>query len=215
MRGLQCPPIRSPNLLTGTNGMDDTHPRGLTQEEFDIFLSKLHPDRESAGEEYILLWQKLFIFFQSRSCLSADELVDETINRVAKKIAGGEEPRNISAYCHGFAKNVWLEYLKNPGTNRGPLEEIPPTPSIGIDEIHRKERQKRFSECLKELPIDDARLLIEYWCHEDRPNRDFRKEMAERLKISPTALRIRIYRIKSKVDECVKKRLGEKTKKAK
>jgi DNA-directed RNA polymerase specialized sigma24 family protein len=195
--------------------MDEDPPRGLTQEEFDLLLSKLHTDRESAGGEYILLWQKLFTFFQARACLSADELVDETLNRVAKKIAGGEEPRNISAYCHGFAKNVWLEYLKNPGLNRGSFEEIPPTPSIGIDEIDRKERHKLFTSCLKELPTDDARLFIEYWYHEDRPNRDIRKEMAERLKISPTALRIRIFRIKRKVDECVKKRLGEKTKKTK
>jgi DNA-directed RNA polymerase specialized sigma24 family protein len=195
--------------------MANTHPKGLTKEEFDLFLSKLHPDREIAGGEYILLWQKLFIFFQSRSCPLADELVDETLNRVAKKIAGGEEPRNILAYCHGFAKNVWLEYLKKPGVNRGTFDEIPPTPSIGIDEINRKERQKCLFGCLQKLHIDDARLLIEYWYHEDRPNRDIRKEIAERLKISPTALRIRIYRIKNKVDECVKKCLGEKTKKPK
>jgi DNA-directed RNA polymerase specialized sigma24 family protein len=199
-----------------TNGMDDNPtPKGLTKAEFDRFLFILHPNPERAGEEYVFLWQRLLTFFQSRSCLAPDELADETLNRVAKKIAGGEEPRSISAYSHGFAKNVWLEHLKKPGTNRGSLDDIPPTPSLTLDEISRKERQNCFEKCLREIPVNEAQMLVEYWYHEDRPNRDIRREMAERLEISPTALRIRICRIKSKVDECIKKCLGEKIKKTK
>ncbi len=172
-------------------------------------LSKLHPDRERAGEEYVLLWHKLIMYFQSRACLVAEELADETLNRVAKKIAAGEEPRNILAYCHGFARMVWLEYLKNPGTKRGSLEDVPPTPCLGTDEISRKERHACFYKCLQEIPIEEARMMVEYWYHEDRPNRDVRRELAEKLKISPTALRIRVYRLKKRLDDCIKKCLGE------
>lgn len=192
--------------------MDDSPPKGLTQEEFDLLLSKLHPDRERAGHEYVLLCQKLTIYFQSRACPVAEDLVDETLNRVAKKIAGGEEPRNFIAYCYGFARLVRLEYLKKPEINRGSFEDAPPTPSIGEDEISRKERHACLNRCLRELPIDDAQVIIEYWSHEDRPNRDVRRELAEKLGISPTALRIRVCRIKNRLEKCAKKCLGEKPK---
>ena len=188
----------------------DSPPKGLTQEEFDLLLSKLDPDRETAGEQYTLLWQKLLTYFQSRACVVAEELVDETLNRVAKKIAGGEELRNLMAYSHGVAKMVWLEYLKKPGTNRGSFDDVPPTPASGADEINRKERQACFYKCLREIPIGEARLFVEYLHHDDRSNIDVRKEMAERLGITQTALRIRIFRIKNKLSDCVKKCLGEK-----
>jgi RNA polymerase sigma factor (sigma-70 family) len=195
-----------------TNGMDDSPPKGLTQEEFDLLLSKLHTDRDLAGQEYVLLCEKLASYFHARNCLFAEDLVDETLNRVAKKIASGEAPRNIMAYCYGFARLVWLEYLKKPETSRGSLEDPPTVQLTGEDEIHQKEREDCLYKCLHKLPGDDARALIEYWSFEDRPNRDLRKELAEELGISSTALRIRVCRVKRKVGKCVKKCLGEKTK---
>ncbi len=189
--------------------MDNFPPEREPKEEFDIFLSKLHSDRDRAGEEYILLWQKLVIYFQMRACLVADELADETINRVVKKVAGGEIPRNIMAFCYGFARLVYLEHQKKPGTNRGPLVDQPDTHFVGIEELSRKERQTCFDKCLRELPIEEARMLVEYCHHEDRINRDVRKKMAEKQGLSQTALRIRVYRTRLKLQVCMKNCIGE------
>src|SRR5262245_43385974 len=129
--------------------------KGLASEEFDLLLFKLHPDRERAGEEYLLLWEKLLLYFQSRSCLAAEELADETLTRVAKKIAVGEEPRNFPAYCHGFAKLILLEYLKRPESTAEPIENIPDEPFYEIDRISQKERQRCFDKCLREIPSEE------------------------------------------------------------
>jgi DNA-directed RNA polymerase specialized sigma24 family protein len=186
--------------------------RGLAPEEFDLLLLKLHHDRERAGEEYLLLWEKLLLYFQSRACPAAEELADETLTRVAKKIAVGDEPRNLSAYCYGFARLIRLEHRKRPGSNRVTFEDLPPAAFYGIEQIDRKERIKCFDTCLREIPTEEARLLIEYCCNSDQPNRDVRRFLAERLGISPTALRIRVHRIKHKLEACVKKCLGEERK---
>ena len=102
--------------------------KGLTQEEFDLFLSKLDPDREIAGEKYLLLWNRLRLYFQSRVCLAAERLADETVNRAARKVAEGEEILNLSAYCYGIARLVLLEFLRTGETSAIPLEDLPPHP---------------------------------------------------------------------------------------
>src|SRR5262245_20430567 len=62
-----------------------------TKEEFDCLLAYLSPDREEAGKEYETLRRKLIKLFQYRGCHSPEELADETINRIAKKIKQGAE----------------------------------------------------------------------------------------------------------------------------
>jgi DNA-directed RNA polymerase specialized sigma24 family protein len=200
------------------NGMDESRPRGfqgLTREEFDFFLSKLDPDRELAGEAYLLLWDKLRMYFQSRVCLVAERLADETLNRVARKVARGEEIRNLPAYCYGVARLVLLEYLKSGEAGALPLDELPPTPVRKADELERKERLAIFEKCLRELPEVEARLLVQYWYHDDVSNPDARRQMAEELKISGTALRLRIFRIKAKFEQCYQRCMGETPKKGK
>ena len=50
------------------------------------------------------------MYFARRRCIYADELVDETINRVIGKV---DEPiENKMGYCYGVARNVYLESLR-------------------------------------------------------------------------------------------------------
>lgn len=179
--------------------------KGLTQEAFDLLLSKLDADPEVAGEKYLLLYLRLTTFFQTRRCPAAEDLTDETLNRVAQKIAAGEEPRNLTAFCYGFARLIWLEYLKKPENKRVDFDELPPMNFPVEEKIDLKKQLALFEKCLRKLPTAEARLLIEYWYHDELSNRDARKEMAERLNLSPTALRIKIHRIKGKIEGCLSK----------
>ena len=58
----------------------------LTQENFDQLLAWLDPNREQAGRRYEDIRRKLVKIFVSRGCIIAEELADETINRVAMKV---------------------------------------------------------------------------------------------------------------------------------
>lgn len=189
--------------------MSDSSPKretkGLTQEAFDLLLSKLHPDPDVAGEKYILLYLRLVGFFQVRRCSAAEELADETLNRVAQKIAEGQDPQNLMAFCYGFARWVWVEHRKKYANRQVDLDEAPPTVFRGDEEIDLKEKKAVFEKCLQKLPPAEAQMLIEYWYHDELSHSDARREMALRLGLSPTALRIKIHRIKAKIEDCLEK----------
>src|SRR5574341_532577 len=173
-----------------------------SQETFDRLLLSLNVDRERAGEEYELLRLKLLKYFRSRDFLRAEDLADETLNRLAKKIAEGEEVRDTLRYCHGLARWVWMEHLRKPDTHPVPFDNLPLTPFVMSDPLLKKEREFCCQHCLRELSAEERELIAEYWIHENQTHRDARREMAERLQISMTALRIRVSRIKEKLEAC-------------
>jgi hypothetical protein len=57
----------------------------LNQENFDRLLEWLHPDREEAGRKYKIIHTRLIKFFMCRGCAQAEEMADDTINRVCRK----------------------------------------------------------------------------------------------------------------------------------
>ena len=58
---------------------------GLTQKKFDRLLDWLDPDRERAGAKLLEIRRCLVKFFVNQQCVEAQELADETINRVAER----------------------------------------------------------------------------------------------------------------------------------
>src|SRR5215468_5171263 len=99
----------------------------LTAASFESLLAHLGPDREIAGRAYIELRRALFMFFAARGVVSPDEMTDETINRVARRLSEGkrimtESPAN---YFYGVARNVWRESLVR-GNTLIPLSEGAP-----------------------------------------------------------------------------------------
>src|SRR2546430_7871123 len=97
--------------------------REVTREKFASFLEWLSPDRDRAGEEYERLRFRPCTFFSQRRCSFADELADETINRVILK-SSEERIENKVAYCYGVAKNVFRESLRKE------------RPHLDIDELN-------------------------------------------------------------------------------
>src|SRR5260370_8709895 len=84
----------------------------VTEEEFDQFLAKLDPDRDIAAGKYQTLRRKLVDLFEHRACRAAEDLADETIDRIARKLKT-EEIRNIHLFAHGVALKVYLEIRKD------------------------------------------------------------------------------------------------------
>ena len=78
----------------------------LTSASFDSLLAQLGPDRESAARAYLDLRRALFIFFATRGAASPDEMTDETINRVTRRIHEGQDVYNLTGYICGVAKLV-------------------------------------------------------------------------------------------------------------
>ena len=130
--------------------------RLLTQEAFDRLLARLSLDRERAGAKYELLRANLIGYFRRQGVNSAAELADETIDRVARKIAQGEDipDASLPGYFHSVARNVWREHLRGNNRVTDDLESLPygshPATDPAIKEAQLQEdlqAEQRF-DCL-------------------------------------------------------------------
>lgn len=175
----------------------------ITQESFARFLEWLSPDSEHAGEEYERLRFRLFRFFSLRHCNHADELADETINRVILKCSA-EQIENRLAYCYGVAKNVYRESLRRE------------RPYLDIDEVEiavTAPPQQSFSsdcldKCLEKLPADSRNRLLDYFSETGQKKIKLHQDISEKLKMTQTALRMSIMRSKQKLKTCVQECMG-------
>ena len=94
----------------------------LEQSEFDQLLSWLDPDPERAGLDYEKIRWRLVAILASRGCASAEELADETIDRVARRVIDIRDAYvgDKVVYFLGVMNNVHHEYLKRPMIPRLP-----------------------------------------------------------------------------------------------
>ncbi|MFN0111636.1 MAG: sigma-70 family RNA polymerase sigma factor [Blastocatellia bacterium] len=174
----------------------------LTPENFEKLLLFLDSDRERAGEVYEFLWSKAREYFSARACIQAEELADEVISRLAKKIAEGEEVRDVLRYSYGLARWVWMEFLRKPDANYVPFDELPILSFAPTDTLLQKEQSGCYLHCMDQLSEKDRKLVIKYHDSEDQVLHDAREELARSGGISVVALRIRITRIKKKLESC-------------
>jgi len=171
----------------------------LTQGAFDLLLAQLDPDRQQAGSKYEVLRRKLVQFFLWRGCSFAEDLADDTINRVAKSLEAGENIRHIAAYCVGIARHVFLESLRTrrQGEAVDAGTYTPPSPS---DEDPRQECLER---CLRGLSPDNLQLIVQYYSEGVGTRIAARRNLSARLGIPLNALRIRAHRIRVRLQSCV------------
>lgn len=170
----------------------------LTKEQFDQLLAWLDTDPNQAGEKYEKIRRRLITIFLTRQCQEAEDLADETINRVAKKI---EELKDIYVgepmrYFHGVAKNVLLEVYQR--RNR-PIPIPPPV-------VSNKELEPSLDcldKCLAKLPAENRELILLYYQEQKKAKIVAHKEMEEQMQIKAGALRARTYRIRVKLEKCL------------
>jgi DNA-directed RNA polymerase specialized sigma24 family protein len=175
----------------------------LTQESFDALLDWLNPRREEAGLKYEEIRLRLIKIFTCRGCLDPEDLADETINRVSKKLSdirSGYEG-DPTRYFYGVANKVHMEYLR-----RKPPPVPPPLPG-NSDELEKE--YECLEECIKKLRPDHRGLVLEYYQEEKRTKIDRRKQLADQLGIALNALRIRAHRIRGSLFECVRNCVNE------
>jgi RNA polymerase sigma factor (sigma-70 family) len=177
--------------------------RLLTQEAFDYLLTWLGPNREQAGYKYEEIRRKLIKIFVCRGCFDAEDLADETINRVTTKIQeiGEHYVGDPALYFYGVAQNVFLEYIRKP-------EPSPPPPQSPSDEIEQE--HNCLDQCMQHLTPQSRELVLQYYQKEKKAKIDYRKELAERLGIAVNALRIRAYRIRAELEQCMRECLRQK-----
>lgn len=161
--------------------------------------------------------RRLARYFDRRNCSSSDDLADETLNRVARKL---EEKGEIvgpspAHYCYIVAKFVFLEFGRRSEHNQTSLDDaqgtgrvmaglaVPAQPQPDVDAVAKEKIFECLERCLGKLSPEDRELILDYYRGERRAKIERRSGLAARLGLTLNALSIRACRIRSKLEICV------------
>ena len=172
-----------------------------TPEAFRQLLTWLDRGIESNGERYLEIRRRLVGYFRRKESLSPDDLADDVLNRVARRL---EEEGAISddppeRYCYIVAKFVFLESLRSPDRLRTDLvpEALAAPPDADDDRLERLDR------CLEQLTAPDRRLILDYYRGDQHTRIEQRRELAAQLSMTPNALALRASRLRARLEQCV------------
>jgi DNA-directed RNA polymerase specialized sigma24 family protein len=178
---------------------------------FRRLLTWLDAGVDSGGERYVDMRRRLSAYFDRRNCRTPDDLADETLNRVARRLEeeGSLQDGPPGRYCYIVAKFVFLEYTRQAkreggadpdwGTRSADLPASPPD-----DERHRELQLASLERCLDRLSPRDRELILEYYGPGDQRTADRRRQLAARLGLTANALTIRACRIRDTLEGCVR-----------
>ena len=179
----------------------------LTEGALDSLLAVLGPNRGVASVGYEQIRRKLIKFFEWRGCRFPEELADEAINRVAHKIDDGLDlgGDSIHRYFHGVARMLVKEAFRRHSREQSVL-------TVGIlrdrvsGEDERSGLEARLDclrSCMSGLTPEEADLLLQYYRGEKSEKIRNRKELAARLSVPMNALRIRVHRLRERLERCM------------
>ena len=159
------------------------------------------------GRSYVEMHRRLAAYFARKACRPADDLADETLTRVARRL---EEEGTIAGvpahYCYIVARFVFLEQLRNPGHTVVPLtRDIPDEKKTGEDEPELS----CLDQCLGALSRADRELILQYYAGPSDGRIATRRQLAVRLQVTANALAIRASRLRDRLRHCVGGCLGD------
>ena len=184
-------------------------PSELIPENFNDLLKWFSANRETAGEKYEEIRNGLIRYFYFKGCDDAENLADEAINRVASKLpvldlSNNTKPINL---FYGFASKIYLEQLKQLKTQT--IEFNPDVHAPVVNEIQTlvtgNKKQECLEECLAKLSDEDRDLIVGYYSFEKAEKIEFRRKLAERLKLESNAIHVKIHRLRKSLRKCIEK----------
>ena len=191
------------------------HNREARVTAFEILLDKLDPQRDKAAEKYEELRRKLVKFFEWSLCFPAEDLADETLDRVAW-ILVHRAVLDLESFLWGVAKKIRQESHKRADR----IIAISDLPNQGNslknaadveEEVHAGRQselqEKCLRDCMQRLDEQNRKLFLRYHglCGGAKEQRE---ELAAELGLTIGALRVRINRIRAQLEKCVQQCLA-------
>ncbi|HEY4423739.1 MAG TPA: sigma-70 family RNA polymerase sigma factor [Pyrinomonadaceae bacterium] len=175
---------------------------------FDEILAWLNPDRDVAGTIYVQLRQDLTKIFTWNRCPDPDGLTDEVFDRVGKKV---HEVRKTyvgdpKLYFYGVARNLIKEIPKKIKAQISLQGSEPASdPRREAEQETANMREDCLRLCLQKLSKEKRELITAYYARDKQAKIDHRIEMAQRLGISVETLRVKAFRIRATLEQCLER----------
>jgi RNA polymerase sigma factor (sigma-70 family) len=184
----------------------------IPTESFDAILAWLNPDRDVAAQMYVQLRHDLAKLFMWGRCTDPEGMTDETFDRVARKVhevrqSYQGDPR---LYFRAVANNLIKENFKKIKTQVSLDDvDVPAQQTIQTAE-ETADIEECLQSCLRKLDNEKRTLILAYYAKEKQAKIDHRHELAERFGISVETLRVRVFRIRALIEQCIESCLKRK-----
>ena len=155
--------------------------------------------------------RRLSAYFDRKNCHAPDDLADETLNRIARRL---EEESSLvegppARYCYIVAKFVFLEFTREAKRGAAHVDAFARTVdhargAPAVDDERREILLANLDACLERLPPADRDLILDYYRPADESVAARRQALAKRLGLTTNALAIRACRIRTTLERCVR-----------
>ena len=155
--------------------------------------------------------RRLVAYFDRKCCKTPDDLADETLNRVARRleeenISGAEDP---AKYCYIVARFVFMEYLRSSRQEDALASELARSATEATTEFDQSQEEKDIlltclEGCINSLDLEGRQIILGYYVGKEREKIENRRSLAQTLGITSNALSIRACRIRAKLEKCVR-----------
>ncbi len=177
--------------------------RDLTAASLAQLLDSLSPAPAEAAERYNSMRARLTEFFRWRQCQGPEDLADEVVNRVARRISEGEQIANLPAYFLSVARLVAMEARERSARESRKLDEYARhlrqmRPADGVDDA-----LVCLDRCLTTLSPERREQLLTYYIGGQAARIERRRQLAQALDVAPVALRNRMLRMRQRLESCL------------
>ena len=158
---------------------------------------------ETGNSQYFeVIYQRYFskVYYQILSYVKNEEEAQDVTQDVFIKLYGRlakfHGKSSFSTWVYSFARNAVLDYLRQKGKLKeesGDESMMEAIPEVDDDELLRM-RSDRLAYVLDQMHPDDKAILIMMYAHEWQMD-----EIAEKMDLSLSAVKMRIKRAKHKV----------------
>ena len=162
--------------------------------------------RQRFGRSALSKIRRLQTWFDRKACRAPDELADETLNRVARRLEtmGAITGVTSAQFCYLTAKYVWLETLRQPQFTALPEDELSDRAASDTEAPARETRLICLESCLARLAAEDRTLMLRYYIAEQETRIRQRQVLAASLGVSANALSLRVFRLRARLEACVR-----------
>jgi DNA-directed RNA polymerase specialized sigma24 family protein len=182
----------------------------LNKDALEDLLRAFHADREQASHHYQALRERLIRFFQWNRTEMPEELADEVLDRLARRLnLSSEQIQDPVRYAVGIARLLLQEQRRKNLRREKALAELQQS-SLDADRreqerILQQERAELLQQCLQSIPEQSRELIFRYYDVDEAAA--YRQQMARAYGISINALRNRALRIRMDLERQLARRL--------
>lgn len=170
------------------------------RDRFELLLNRI-----GTPEQYEALRYRLIAYFRWEQCRDHEYLADETIDRLAQRMAAGTDIANWSSYALGIARLVAKEHRASLLREAKLMHELAQQPSHGIypDIAVPADDPADLNSCLERFTTLQKDQLLRYYVGERGLMGENRRAFADELALTPNALSNRMLRLRKLLIHCM------------